>query len=285
MIKLTLNNPNGQNETIDLSKHDIYSLLERFRDNGIEGSPFEYKVGEARQESSSVSIHSDSDMGNAVISLLSDRERIYDVWILEHGLTHVRDELKEEVEQNLLNEQYGSTEELFDDVRRMTIELAPEKMSFFCPLEGNMRDDEDGYYYETDNYTLLANSDSIEEYLKREQSPEVSMAEYVGEHAELGDKLIFAEWGVEEISGTLYGRIDCYLTEPLSIEETERLRDAITGQNSDGLGEGFEQRDIPTDEGDLNVSFWNCKGNYFLYTQDEMDEYLSQQNGMKFGGS
>ncbi|MBR1989200.1 MAG: serine dehydratase subunit alpha family protein, partial [Firmicutes bacterium] len=36
----------------------------------------------------------------------------------------------------------------------------------------------------------------------------------------------------------------CYLTEELTPEETERLRDAITGQNSDGLGEGFEQREI-----------------------------------------
>ena len=32
-------------------------------------------------------------------------------------------------------------------------------------------------------------------------------------------KLVFAEWGVEERRGMLYGKIDCYLTEALTPEE------------------------------------------------------------------
>ena len=34
------------------------------------------------------------------------------------------------------------------------------------------------------------------------------------------------------------------------------LCDYITGQYSDGWGEGFEQRDIPVEAGTLNVHFW-----------------------------
>ena len=109
------------------------------------------------------------------------------------------------------------------------------------------------------------------------------MADYVSEHADIKGKLVFAEWGVEERRGMLYGKIDCYLTEELTPEETERLRDAITGQNSDGLGEGFEQREIPIDEGDLYVSYWQSGNEYFLYTEDEMND-LAQANGIKFGG-
>ena len=96
--------------------------------------------------------------------------------------------------------------------------------------------------------------------------------------------MLFAEWGVEEHRGALYGRIDCYLSEDLSPEETERLKDAITGQNSDGLGEGFEQREIHIDEGDLYVSYWQSNDEYFLHTEDEFDEYLSQTGSMRFGG-
>lgn len=109
------------------------------------------------------------------------------------------------------------------------------------------------------------------------------MADYVSDHADIKGKLVFAEWGVEERRGMLYGKIDCYLTEELTPEETERLRDAITGQNSDGLGEGFEQREIPIDEGDLYVSYWQSGNEYFLYTEDEMND-LAQANGIKFGG-
>ena len=110
------------------------------------------------------------------------------------------------------------------------------------------------------------------------------MGEYISDHADINGKVLFAEWGVEEHRGALYGRIDCYLSEDLSPEETERLKDAITGQNSDGLGEGFEQREIHIDEGDLYVSYWQSNDEYFLHTEDEFDEYLSQTGGMRFGG-
>ena len=161
--------------------------------------------------------------------------------------------------------------------------LAETKISFFCPLVGNISD-HDGDYYETDSYHINENAYAIEEAIEKEQATEINMAEYVGDHAGIKDKLVFAEWGVEERCGTLYGKIDCYLTEELTPEETERLRDAIEGQNSDGLGEGFEQREIPIDEGDLYVSYWNTDDDYFLYTDDEFDEYLSQSDGMRFGG-
>ena len=85
---------------------------------------------------------------------------------------------------------------------------------------------------------------------------------------------------MEEIRGTLYGRIDCYITEDLTPEETERLREALEGQNSDGFGEGFEQHEIRIDEGDLYVSFWNSGDSYFLDTEDEFYERIEQGSGM-----
>lgn len=57
------------------------------------------------------------------------------------------------------------------------------------------------------------------------------------------------------MGGKIYGKIDCYLNEELNTEEIEKLRSAISGQNSDGFGESFEQRAIKTDDGDLYVSF------------------------------
>ncbi len=72
------------------------------------------------------------------------------------------------------------------------------------------------------------------------------------------------------VSRLLYGKISCYFSAPLSTEETERLKDAITGQNSDGFGEGFEQRGIKTEDGEIHVSFWNHK-EYFLKTKAKMN--------------
>ena len=61
-------------------------------------------------------------------------------------------------------------------------------------------------------------------------------------------KLMSAVWTVEEVDGRLLGRIDCHLKEPLTAEEMADLREEIIGQCSDGLGEGFEQRPISTDD-------------------------------------
>lgn len=273
MFKLTLKNQNGQTETIDLSGH-IGEVISKLHENCIDQSPFHFQMRNARNESSPIQIHSDSDFGNGALKLLRDEDTLYDAYVLEHALSNTKEETRGELEQDILYEQYGNTEELYADIRRMSKELGSEQVTFYCPLEGNLQDAGEDCCYETDNSTLLANSDIIEEYLKKEQSPDMDMAEYVGDHANLGNKLVFAEWSVEELDGTLYGRIDCYLTEPLTAEEIERLRDAILGQNSDGLGEGFEQRNIPIEEGVLNVSFWNSSGGYFLYTEAEMDNIL-----------
>lgn len=283
MFRIRFKNNAGQSETVILDQgfHTLYGLFHRY---GIPKSPYNYEIKDTRGEDAAVRLFSDSDVGNSALRLLHDNDCVYDAYLLDYGLTNVREELKENIEQNLLHEQYGNTEELFSDIRRMTISLAPEQVTFYCPIVGSIRYDEDGYYDDTDNATLLEHSDQIEELLKREQSPEINMAEYLGDQAELSDRLLFAEWSVEDIGGTLYGRIDCYLTDAMTAEETEKLRSAVIGQNSDGFGEGIEQREIPTEDGGLCVSFWNSGDDYFLRTQDEMDEYLSQQNTLRFGG-
>ena len=106
------------------------------------------------------------------------------------------------------------------------------------------------------------------------------MAQYLGDDPSVADKLMSAVWTVEDMDGRLLGRIDCHLKEPLTAEEMADLREEILGQCSDGLGEGFEQRPIETDEGDLYVSCWNSNDDYFLCTEDELDEHLEPHQGM-----
>ena len=101
------------------------------------------------------------------------------------------------------------------------------------------------------------------------------MAAYITDHPTANDKLVSAVWSVEEIDGVLYGRIDCRSAVAFTEEEIEALKDGISGQNSDGFGEGFEQRPIETDEGDMYVSFWNSGDDYFIRTKEEMDERYS----------
>ena len=109
------------------------------------------------------------------------------------------------------------------------------------------------------------------------------MAQYFHEDAGLKDKLASMVWGVEVYRGELFGKIECSLKEEMTPAEEEILKDYITGQNSDGWGEHFEQQPIDTEDGDLYVSFWNSGDDYAIMTQDELDAYIESQ-GMKMGG-
>ena len=74
---------------------------------------------------------------------------------------------------------------------------------------------------------------------------------------------------VEIVDDELWGVMTAELKESLSGEETAELLDFVTRQNSDGYGEGLEQRPIKTPDGEIYVSFWNNE-NYSLKLEQEM---------------
>lgn len=82
-------------------------------------------------------------------------------------------------------------------------------------------------------------------------------------------------WGFESVNGCLYGKVDVTLSEKLTEEEMEAVKDYICGQNSDGLGEGFEQQEIRIgyDE-EIYVSFWHYGDDYWIYDEDEFNSKI-----------
>ena len=50
--------------------------------------------------------------------------------------------------------------------------------------------------------------------------------------------------------------------------------------HKDGFGEGFEQREIKTDDGEMYVSFWNDSEDYFMESESDFRLRLSNQQQM-----
>lgn len=263
---------------------DLYKLYQDLHDIGYQGGPHRIKLTDNEGDDIRVKLYSDNDFGNHLIRLFNETDTLEDVHTVVGAISIAPDEVKEQLEEYVLHDQLDTKEELFSTLRELKEANAPIVTTFYCPLSGQFYDNEDGGMNDVDGRYLSDYQDEIQERLEREQNPDFELGDYITDHPTANAKLKMAVWSVEEIGGVLYGRIDCRSAESFTAEEIAAIKDGITGQNSDGFGEGFEQREIPTDDGDMYVSFWNPGDDYFIYTQEEMDEYLNQSEGFKMGG-
>lgn len=230
-----------------------------------------------------VRLYADSNIWNHFVHMFSENDSFADVNKAVWAVLKADEVIKTELEQNIIHDQYNSVSELLKDIEEMTVSAGKYAESFYFPLKGMLDEDEYDDCYEIDNLFLQQYKSDIQEAVEREQSSG-DMAQYFNKEGSVKDKLASAVWSVDEADGKLYGCVKVRLKEPLTEEESKILKEWITGQNSDGLGEGFEQRAIETEEGDLYVSFWNSGDGYFVYSQEEMDDYIHEQHQMQMGG-
>jgi len=229
-----------------------------------------------------VQLSSDSEIGSRLLQVFGENDTLADANTVFFAVSAARDEILPELEQKIIHNQYLTKEDLFKDIHEMTQAAGPVKLTFYCSLVGQLDDGDYGPDYdEVDGGFLATYHDRVKQAIADEQSPEYGdMALYMNRNAGVAAKLMSAVWTVGEVDGKLLGRIDCHLKEPLTPDELTALREEIIGQCSDGLGEGFEQRPISTDEGDLYVSYWNSSDDYFLCTADELEEHMEPHQGM-----
>ena len=274
---------NKENTLVLDFPRSIYDLYEKLQSVGIMKSPKQIPLTDSEDEDIGVKLFSDNDFGNHLLLTLSKDNSLADANLFTYIVQNASEDIKEELEQNILYDQYGSMDEVISAVRQMTQDAGPVKAVFFCPLVGNI-DEGDGDMFTVGDTYLADSADEIVDALNcYTANDENDMAAYYNKDDGVSEKLTSAVWSVELHGDRLFGRIDCGLKEALTAEETEALRDWLTGQCSDGLGEGFEQQPIDTMDGELFVSFWNSGDDYAMMTESEFEEYL-QQNEMQMGG-
>ena len=277
MIKVKITNKAGVALEWELPTN-IHELHHALVEMGIRKTPRSILLMD--DNAADVELTADSEIGSRLLRVFGRNDTLADANTVAFAVSIAREEILPELEQNIVHNQYLTKEMLFDDIQAMTQAAGPVKLTFYCPLVGQL-DGECDEYIDVGSGFLTAYQDQIEQGIADEQAPEMGdMAQYLDRNAGVAAKLMSAVWTVEEMDGRLLGRIDCHLKEPLTPEEMADLREEILGQCSDGLGEGFEQRPIETDEGDLYVSYWNSSDDYFLCTEDELEEHLEPHQRM-----
>ena len=138
--------------------------------------------------------------------------------------------------------------------------------------------------YDLDGRFAVYHADEIanelEEFMETDSG---NPADYFEGSDSAMEKLQSLQWGVETVGDELYGTVTATLSAPLTESEEAELKEYITGQNSDGLGEVFEQRDIEIPEGVMNVHFWEASDDYEVLNTDEFCARHSSP-GLTMGG-
>lgn len=149
------------------------------------------------------------------------------------------------------------------------------KIELLTPLTGNFtsreleRQWEEGEYeYDVYEGLPLEGADlsqyeseikeAIEKYnaIGNEEGKPCNLMDYFHGSAAIKESVIRAVPSVKQKDGVLYGCTTLELTTFLEQSETKELYEYVTGQYSDGWGEGFEQQEIQVGDGEIYVHFW-----------------------------
>ena len=123
---------------------------------------------------------------------------------------------------------------------------------------------------EWDGRTLLDYEDRILGFMVRNRVPEEAERGLMlwCDKEFLDVKVRSAVFTAEARGGRLWGVAECQVVGQLSPEELTSLKDYLTGQAADGVGEGLEQQAIRVDGGELYVHLWQSEG-WSIQTEGE----------------
>ncbi|MEA4816319.1 MAG: DUF4314 domain-containing protein [Lachnospiraceae bacterium] len=170
------------------------------------------------------------------------------------------------------------------------IPLPLQTLKLYMPLTVNayLRNeygDLDNDAVEFGRYEVLEHQDSILAAILKERMPEEAergLMKYYHGNDSVNQKVQSYFFTVEQVDDKLMGVAECRIKGELTVEELERLKDEISGQASDGFGEGFEQRPIKIADGEICVSLWSSEKSWSIMTQDELEQG-QQMGGMHLG--
>ena len=152
---------------------------------------------------------------------------------------------------------------------------AVHEMKLYVPLEVTMYDEEEDQEYEVDGERYYY---SIKEKVAQsiDDCGERGLAEYFWDDDKCRNKVYSIKPDVEVRNNRIMGVAVIKMTKPLFEEELESLKDYVSGQFSDGWGEGFEQHEIEVGDGEIYVHFWSSE-NFYIHTEEEQQSY--EMNG------
>lgn len=112
---------NKENTLVLELPHSIYDIYEKLQSIGIMQPPKRIPLTDNEGEDIGVKLFSESDFGQHLLLTLNDKNTIADANMLTLVIGAASEDIKEELEQNILYDQYGSMDEVISAVRQRNL--------------------------------------------------------------------------------------------------------------------------------------------------------------------
>lgn len=184
---------------------------------------------------------------------------------------------------------------LVEQEENMQIELLTPLTADFMPVEeywNSLEENDEAWenWYDgfpLDGADLVQYKDAIQKMVDKENSfgsvdgNPCNLMQYFDGSPAIKEKVESAVVSVKEVNHVLYGCVTLQLKDHLQSNEMSELCEYITGQYSDGWGEGFEQRDISVEDGNLNVHFWQYGKDFRFLAASEIQDPAEERKTEK----
>lgn len=233
----------------------------------------------------SVKLMTEHSTGCHFIKLFTSEDTLPEASNTLFALINSPDEIWPVLRDRMVEGCYTSYKDLLDDIELLKRSYGEYVTSFYFPLYGELYDPDSCQSDSVSNRYLRNYKSEIEMLLEDEQKDD--MTKYFGEDdsKSASKKIVSIKWDVTEFtpseynnkfrSRTIFGVVQIRHSAPFTDEEKSSIKDWIEGQNSDGFGEGLEDRGIDTEDGILYVHLWESGDEgYFIYDEAQMNEYI-----------
>lgn len=162
-----------------------------------------------------------------------------------------------------------------------------QAIKLYMPL--SVKQYERGEFGQEEDYSIELSQETVLSYqeeiltaildVRNSEQEECAILQYYHEKDSISRKVQSLFFTVEQVGNKLMGVAEGQVKGKLNESELASLKEYVTGQASDGFGEGFEQRPITVGEDEIYVSLWSGSEDWNVMTQEEMEAWHQQMDG------
>lgn len=126
-INAVIENKDGGTLVLDFPR-SIYDVYEKIQSVGIRKSPHQITLSDEEGNDVRVKLYSEDEVGKHLLLTLNEQNTLADANLLAFMVDNAKEDFRSKLEQKLLHNQYGSMQEVTDDIKKMLYESGPVKL-------------------------------------------------------------------------------------------------------------------------------------------------------------